>query len=211
MANIPPLPDYLLAAPDSPTRRSSEISPGYATAGLGILACLTPGHSLDLTFNLGIVRSGLDFLIGASLSLIFTNCRTSAVFDLAAATFAGSATFLAVSGAEDFWIASLLGPLIICVAFSNSLIERFFSCGPLVWLGRISYSSYMLQKFVLDRLTEGGFEIINYGRLATGFGLVTCIAAVSYIWIEQPARAALDCLMKRLIAAGWTGPAETVN
>jgi peptidoglycan/LPS O-acetylase OafA/YrhL len=84
--------------------------------------------------------------------------------------------------------------LIVYVASGRGLLGRLLSARPLVFLGEISYSVYILHLIVLKALA-------NFGLLAIGFpgfvALLLACAACTYVLIERPMRRALPKLLNR--------------
>lgn len=179
-----------------------------ALSGLGALATmayLNPAHTLDLTYadDLGLARALCGFVIGSALCRAVARVRPGLRFDVLALLLALAAFILAARGANDFWIACLFGPLVVALALSDGPVKRLLSLAPLVWLGEISYSVYMLHHFIIETIRGYGIDIDTPLRVALTLALVAGISSASYLWIEKPARRLLQAWL-----AGLASPAE---
>jgi len=95
---------------------------------------------------------------------------------------------------NDLYFVPLAGVLIFCLSLSEGLFSKFLSLRPLVLLGEISFSIYMLHAFVMwffqdipgTFKAERGF-VAGTLLLLTEFVLVLVISYASFRIIEQPA------------------------
>jgi peptidoglycan/LPS O-acetylase OafA/YrhL len=168
-------------------------------AGLAALSWLHPGHTLDATAQYGTVRALSGFAIGASLCRAFAETRPRLAFDaLGCAILAGMAG-LAVVGAPDLYVVGLAGPLVVSVALCDGPLKRVLSFAPVVWLGEISYSVYLLHHFIIDRFKDAGGEITTAWRTVLLLAVICALASITYVWIERPARRAAVRMVDGLI------------
>ncbi len=141
----------------------------------------------------GMVRMACEFAAGCLLWRAVANGlgRLPAVVDmvalalvLVATIYGGTFTFLALPGFA----------LIVLLATQESPTARLLSLAPVVFLGEISYSIYLIhfmliqgsQWFLAGRLVGTFWQVIwDAGLLLTCIG----IATLSYRWIERPGRA----------------------
>ncbi|MNT82822.1 hypothetical protein D3C72_2226060 [compost metagenome] len=81
---------------------------------------------------------------------------------------------------------------LVAVAIRTDRVKRWLSWGPLTWVGRISYSAYLLHGTVflaaawgMQRLGVGsGWD---YALITTlGVLAVLGLSALSYRWLERP-------------------------
>lgn len=171
-----------------------------ALGGLGALSYLEPSHTLDVTYELGPVRALCSFVIGGALCRAFAKVRPSAVFDGLALLLAAGAAALAASGAYDFWVVSLFGPLVVSLSLAAGPVKRILSLGPAVWLGEISYSMYLLHHFLIEHLREQHVDLGTPFRVLLTLAMIMAFSSVSYIWIEKPARQMLQRSLARFLS-----------
>jgi peptidoglycan/LPS O-acetylase OafA/YrhL len=94
------------------------------------------------------------------------------------------------------WMFAGLGAIVICKAVSGvGVLAVALSWAPLAWLGRISYSFYLLHSVALAFLFAGwwrlyiqGLGIVGNAVVlgAFGFLLSTAISWLSYLLVERP-------------------------
>lgn len=172
-----------------------------ALGGLGVLAWLNKGHSLDVTFDFGLARAACGFTIGAALCRGFADARPGRAFDAAGLALLAAIGVLAAQGAPDILVACLFGPLVVCVARAAGPLRAALGAGPLVWLGEISYSLYLLHHLMIDRFHDLGGEIATPAAVGLALCAIIGVAALSRRWIERPARDAAIRMLGRLLPA----------
>jgi peptidoglycan/LPS O-acetylase OafA/YrhL len=99
-------------------------------------------------------------------------------------------------GAPDLAIYPLFPALVLCLACGSNRATALFGSGPLVWLGVVSYSLYLLHIFLLHPLdlTRAAARAVlpatlaDIAALAVMFGVLLVGSAACYRWIEQPGR-----------------------
>src|SRR5262245_46844054 len=152
-----------------------------------------------------------EFLCGAAL------CRAVALGHKSAAargdTLAAGAflafLFGASAGLQDFVLVAFLALTIFGTATSTGPVRRVLASGPLVWLGEISYSLYMVHfpvLIVIRRLWEelGFVHWQPAGKILTFMvtvGLIVAVAAMLFYVVERPARTRLRDQMGRVAPA----------
>lgn len=158
-----------------------------------------------------LTRVSTEFLCGSGL------CRFWALGGgKVIARFADAFGWIAIVGyvvgasidLPDFALIALLATLILCAAASTRSLAKALTIQPIVWLGEISYSIYMVHFVVLravGRLLEHiGFSKQNAALQFTEYGaacaLVICCAAILYFAIERPSRLRLRDAMGKLNA-----------
>jgi peptidoglycan/LPS O-acetylase OafA/YrhL len=111
---------------------------------------------------------------------------------------------LLVSRAPDLAIYPLFPLLVLCLACGHALPARLFAAGPVVWLGEISYSLYLLHIFLLHpidmlRATLRLVAAPGWADLATVLAVLAFLlaaASVSYRCIERPCRRMLAGMIR---------------
>jgi peptidoglycan/LPS O-acetylase OafA/YrhL len=128
--------------------------------------------------------------------------------------FLGMTAFLvfligASTGLPDFGLVALLALTILGAATSQTYLAQILGSRPLVWLGEISYSIYMIHFPVLlvtRRLWErvGIAQWTASGRavaFAVTVGMVIALAAMLFYVVERPARMRLRDQLGKLAPA----------
>ena len=158
---------------------------GLLVVALGWLAYRTGGYFNQWNGTYAILRCLPEFLAGMLLysgyqsgifaSVLATDAMLAAVVLLLAA--------LLHLGAPDLAIIPLFPLLILAAVRNTGRLSPLLNSPPLVWLGDISYSLYLLHWFVLFVTTEiarrvPGLDFANL-PLAPSLALVTALIAVS--------------------------------
>ena len=115
----------------------------------------------------------------------------------------------ASTGLPDFGLVALLALTILGAATSQTYLAQILGSRPLVWLGEISYSIYMIHFPVLlvtRRLWErvGIAQWTASGRavaFAVTVGMVIALAAMLFYVVERPARMRLRDQLGKLAPA----------
>lgn len=150
-----------------------------------------------------LVRIGGSFVCGAALcryAVVRGELERKSSFNDAAAMAALAAFLILPSfGAPDYVLIALLAVFIAALAMSNGITARVFALAPMVWLGEISYSLYMVHFPVLralgiifkpERLAAlGPTGVVGVYGLCIGI-CVACAAALYYL-VERPLRVRL--------------------
>jgi peptidoglycan/LPS O-acetylase OafA/YrhL len=112
-------------------------------------------------------------------------------------------------GLQDFVLVALLALTIFGTALSSGHVTQILGSGPLVWLGEISYSIYMVHfpiLIVIRRLWEWlGFAqwqaIGHIFAFTATVVLILALAATLFYVVERPARSRLRDQMGKLAPA----------
>ena len=170
--------------------------------GFGLLTGLVyalKDHNLDITYNWGFFRCLFEFVIGLGVYRIYReNWLTWTRHDLIVlALLAGVATIFHFK-LNDLLVVPVFCLLILAVSRNAGLFHRLLQTGPLQYLGRISYSLYLVHGVVFSALwfllpwvktTYGVFN--KWERLAYAavfFLSVLGLSSLTYRFIERPAR-----------------------
>lgn len=103
-------------------------------------------------------------------------------------------SFVAIDGADPFpgWVAlfPVLGTLALLLEADprGDRVERALAFGPLVWIGRLSYSIYLWHWPVFAFVDYGMYEVGWPFRIALKVSITAAASAASYFLIEAPAR-----------------------
>jgi peptidoglycan/LPS O-acetylase OafA/YrhL len=156
----------------------------------------------DWTHGRALIRVAAEFLCGAAL------CR--AVMVGAAQPLKGRGDLFGIAafvlfilgastGASDFTLVALLALTIVGAATASGPLAAILANRPMVWLGEISYSVYMVHLPVLIVLRHAfvgiGFpgwpQAGRLAGLAVAIAIVVAGAAMLYNLVERPARTRL--------------------
>ena len=165
---------------------------------LGMAALLTGQESLGADVPLlGLRRCLVEFTSGNILCVLWQRWRASTV----AAPLSGLAALAllaagAWTGANDaLWAPSMLFTALLALACDKGAVARLLASRPLVWLGEISYSTYLAHflLFVLFKLAFVGPDLaLDWPRLTLYALLVMGASVVLYYGVERPAQAWLN-------------------
>ncbi|RJF90692.1 acyltransferase family protein [Sphingomonas cavernae] len=168
-----------------------------ALAGLAWRVIDTPGLGDDIP-RLGLWRCLIEFTMGTMLCALWQRWRG----DRRAAPIAAGALAIAIAGwtaglAETFIVPLMLAALLALLAFGDDARRNPLRARPFVWLGEISYATYLAHfpLFILFKLAfvEDPARIAP-ALLALYLSLVLLASALLYRWVEKPAQRALNHL-----------------
>ncbi len=172
--------------------------------------------SLDVNYDLGFFRCVGGFFLGTLVYLVYQRIRQTVVSSAAAMipvlVMLATIVFLAAkpSGMWDYAFPFISAALILSLtALPYNPLSSLLETAPLRWLGRISYSIYMVHFAVIWVMTQvmrlglqpgkvtspiSGEPILNPDILTGSvfaiitIGICLTIAHFTYRWIELPAR-----------------------
>lgn len=163
---------------------SGHSSLGEAIPSLGLARCLFEFTAGTLAARLWLRWHGLPAARQIGLAC-----------GLCAVTTTAAGLWLAI--AEAAWAPLALLLLLLSTALAEGRIARRLSSGPLHWLGKVSYSTYLCHfgLFIVFKLLLVGPDLqLGYGALATFIGLLVIVSGLSHALIELPAQRALNAL-----------------
>lgn len=148
--------------------------------------------------RLGIARCILEFSMGLVLGYHYVLnpawLARQARYFLAAFCVVGVALLL-IGGAPDYFAAPLLFTLLILSLLdARAPWSRFFAWRPLVYLGEISYSTYMIHYFVKDWIKFLSSEI-GLTQYVVYVAVVFVLSMLLYRWVEYPFRTRLYAVL----------------
>jgi peptidoglycan/LPS O-acetylase OafA/YrhL len=188
---------------------------------LAWLATLTKGDLDQWDGPMTLMRCMPEFLLGTLLYFAFCDHGDRAWLraDLAVAAVLGATLICLHIGAPDLLIVSLFAVLILFAVSNTGVFAKLVNTGPLIWLGEISYSLYLVHGFIQFATTKGlsalgvqhGAALSSSDSLALMMLMLTlCIlcASVTYAEIEVVWRRHLRTLLSGVSKAGAAGAIE---
>jgi peptidoglycan/LPS O-acetylase OafA/YrhL len=134
---------------------------------IGSAAVLVVGsnHGQDATYDLGLFRCLYGFLVGHFVYRLWRLCPPT-IFDsqfieIAVLIIAFSYVSFAGHSAYSFLAPLVFALVVLVFAFEAGPVSRLMSNGVNEWLGKISYSIYMWQAFIIFNLVDRGVSIVE--------------------------------------------------
>ena len=169
-------------------RRASDLLLVCLAAMLAMLeAHVLYLHAGATTGSGAILRGLIGFHLGAALSLLVPRLPVRAAPTLALTGSVGIALGINASSPASTVLSAAV--LIFALAPSRGLVAHVLSCGPLVWLGRVSFSIYLLHVqllSVLDRALSSSVD--PRVKVVIFLAILLALSEVTYRFIEQPGR-----------------------
>jgi len=136
-------------------------------AALASLAALTKGDLDQWDGPITLLRCMPEFLLGTLLYFTFRDHeqRSWLGSDLAVLTVLTATLVCLHFGAPDLLIVALFAAIVLLAVANTGSFARFANIAPLVRLGEISYSLYLIQGFVQYAAAKG-FDALGIRHLA---------------------------------------------
>ncbi len=166
-----------------------------------LLAAIVPPQQLNITYDYGVLRGLVSFVLGGVLYLAYDrgllrdlDIRARALIVWAAALW--SLTGMALDW-PDFLIVSTFPPLILFLAYEGTSLNRLLEHRAFTFLGKISYSVYMVHVIVYIVVynvylrAPGGLQgsYLWGGAMLVGAVLATIVTSIlTFRFVEKPAR-----------------------
>jgi peptidoglycan/LPS O-acetylase OafA/YrhL len=168
-------------------------------AVVGCAACLlafagflyaTHNPNPDVQARAGIIRTLLEFMCGC---LLYRAYLAGVQVGAAAKALALALLVIGLSSPGRTMLAVFALPIVILLTTQRSLLTRLMVSPPFAFLGKVSFSIYLLHWILLqasDRIeaslgVHGWFALLWFGAYVA---LVLSLAAVTYRLVENPAR-----------------------
>lgn len=160
------------------------------------------------TWEFGALRIFPSFALGVLTRMAAGHVGTRPAALIGAVALAG--LFFAVQDKDaDYILLPLFAALILAAARLSPVLGRARGVGVLVYLGEISYSTYMVHTLILLVYANLGPRLFGFWgaipmtvHAGIVFAIIIAASAVSYHVVEQPARAWLNRQWARRNAAG---------
>lgn len=122
-------------------------------------------HGMDVTFDLGIFRCVYGFLVGHFVYRLWQICPRD-IFDappVEIAVLIAAIGYVSLAGRTGYsFFAPLVFAMVVLVfAFEAGPVSKLMSNRGNEWLGRISYSIYMWQAFIIFNLVDRPVSILE--------------------------------------------------
>jgi peptidoglycan/LPS O-acetylase OafA/YrhL len=152
------------------------------------LAYLTKGNFDQWDGPITLLRCLPEFLLGTLLYYAFRIGTQNSWLnrDLVAFVVLAAAVLCLHFGAPDLLIVSLFAALIPIVVVNTGRFAKLANSGPLLWLGEISYSLYLIHglvEFVATKLL-GAFGVQDNSELSNGSALALMLLMVGVCLIS---------------------------
>lgn len=207
---------YALAATSGLLRRDRTMLAIAAVALIVYFVVALTQGTLDVTYFLGFVRSVAGFSLGVAVQRFSPSAdrladtrgaaRLSSLAPLVA--LAALATLALAKGASVFIAIPLFVALVATLQFDRGRVARLLSTGPMQFLGRISYSVYLVHMpilyvatILLKRLPGVGAHAGPHGvaldvaspwlgdlLFAGAIAMLLFVARFTYAAVEEPGR-----------------------
>jgi peptidoglycan/LPS O-acetylase OafA/YrhL len=176
--------------------------PGLLLAGIAVALVLAEAHVLQrydgVIFGRGAVPRGLaGFHLGAVLCLLLPSLPVRAAPAAALAGVIGIAVGIGTASQTAIVLAAAV--TIVALDPARGLVARVLSPGPLVWLGRVPFSIYLLQVPLLVALNRALPQFFGRWAMAAAFVVILIpLSEATYQFIGQPGRRLPALLTARL-------------
>jgi len=159
--------------------------------------------SIDWTIHYSLIRVTLEFLIGCGLSTLFKKLPENPGWAgaLSVLSLLGLLTTFFFHGSDLLALFSLTA-FLLSLAYSNHGLSKLFSLAPMLYLGEISYSTYMMYSPLMLLFNSMEFHFhwtqrVPYWILFLSLILAQlCLTSMMYFVVEKPAR---DWLRRTII------------
>jgi len=138
-----------------------------------LILVLFAQHGMDASYDLGFVRCLYGFLVGHLTYRLF-QVTSKATFDAKLLEWAALivvATYVSLAGRSEysFFAPLVFAAVVFVFAFEAGPVSRLMSNKVNDWLGKVSYSIYMWQAFIIFNFVDRPVSIVEKmtGRMLT--------------------------------------------
>lgn len=166
----------------------------------GLFIFTTMGPNLDFTFankfgiNIGLVRCVMGFSLGVVMARTMSvdgrpsmGGHAAAVAVLALLAWVGYAYKTPGMEGADYVVVLFAYPALVFLSLGRSFLSPILRAKPLVFLGDISYSVYLMHPLV-GLVVSRFLDLPAPYRGIVAVGAVLLMSTVTYYTVEQPAR-----------------------
>ncbi len=197
-------------------RGPAALSFAAMAVGFALLCGLVlwrPAHTLDITFDWGFFRCLFEFVMGLGLYRIYREDRLKWVqHDAIAVSLLIAIAVIFHFKFNDLSVIPLFALLILSVSHSTGICYKMLQSPPLQYLGRISYSLYLVHGVVFSALwfllpwiktLYGPFHAPERLAYAIVFAtIVIGLSSLTYHLVERPSRVWLMALRNSALHSG---------
>ena len=168
---------------------------------VGLALWLNNGESYTLDWEFTLLRIASEFLIGALLFDLFRKLEPAGGFDVLAGVSLVGILGLSAAGIPpfyDFVLIVLFATLVLSLALSTGAVARALASRPLVYLGEISYSIYLIHTVILlvmgqllQRIWPDAADVGAIGFIAVYLAFIAVSLVAGHIlfrFVEEPCR-----------------------
>ncbi|MBK1837373.1 acyltransferase [Azospirillum sp. YIM B02556] len=188
--------------------RTQVLLAGAALATLGALAWVTQDNLNQWDGPQALLRCLPEFLLGTLLYSAFRSGLAASVMssDLTIAGIVLAIVMLLHTGGPDLLAVPLFALLILAAVANRGRAAGMLNVRPLVWLGDVSYSLYLIHGFVeyaTTRLLGLGFGIYDRKELPGSWSMALLVAMVTTcLLLAGPAYRRIEIGGRRLLRDG---------
>jgi peptidoglycan/LPS O-acetylase OafA/YrhL len=211
-----------VAAAGRPLRRTLLIAASAGWVLSALIAVVVHGSVRREEFGTDIRLA--EFAAGVLLAVLLPRVRASLRDRASVADTLGvlaTGTFVAVvlsAGRSDRWLEtggyallSLVWVAWLIAALEGRWIPRLLALRPLVLVGTISYSLYLVHWPIVLMLADARLGRSGWGAVAIRVVVSLAVGAALHVAVERPARRAVAARSTRQALFGWVGAAAATS
>ena len=161
----------------------------FLVAAMGLLALVTRDNFNQWNGPITLLRCLPEFILGTLLYIVYRSGSYNGLLkaDSLAIGILAAVILCLHFGGPDFLMACLFAGLILAAASNSRVVARCLNVAPLLWLGSVSYSLYLLHGFVQFLATNflNSFGFHDRAYLSTSLSLVLMTVMVAACLISS--------------------------